>query len=107
MSIRNIKVFILIAIISTSTYAEENNAVSPFAIFDTNPNQLIVNDDWISANPKQSTPTFTLKSNKDIDFGNQVAIGWNLSDSIMINLSLFENRINSDVSSNNSKSPSF
>lgn len=105
MSIRNIKVFILIAIISTSLHAAENNAKSPFAIFNTNPNYLNINDDWISANPKQNPPIFSLKSNKDIDFGNEVAIGWNLSNSIMINLSLFENRVNSNTSSNDNKTP--
>ena len=96
------------AIISTQVHSADNNLISPFTIFDTTFNYLNENENdiWISTNNNsQNTPVFSLQNNKRIDFGNEVAIAWNLSDSIIINLSLFENRINSNNASNE-KSPS-
>ena len=105
MNIRNIKVFILIAVIGTGLHAAESNTINSFDLLGTNSNSININDDWISANHKKNTPIFTLKTNSNIDFGNQVALAWNLSDSIIINLNLFENRLNSETSSANNEVP--
>ncbi len=105
MNIRNIKVFILIAVISTGLRAAEGTTINSFNLLGNNSNSINVNDDWISASHKKNTPVFTLKTNNNIDFGKQVAIAWNLSDSIIINLNLFENRFNSESDSRNTNTP--
>lgn len=104
MNLRNIKIFILIALFGTSLHAAEddaaNNTNGSFSLLGINSSGLNVNDDWISASHKENTPVFTLKADKNSDFGNEVAIAWNLSDSIIINLNLFENQINSTSKDN-------
>lgn len=105
MNIRKIQVFILIAIISTGSHAAKDTTIKPFDLLGTNSNNINVNDDWISASHKDDTPVFTLKTNKNIDFGNEVAIAWNLSDSIIINLNLFKNRLNSKSNTRDNATP--
>ncbi len=100
MNIRNIKIVILIALFGTNLHAAENDASQSFSLLATQSNDLNslkVNNEWISSNHKSNTPVFTLKANKNTDFGNEVGIAWNLSDSIIFNLNLFENRLNKDT----------
>ncbi len=96
MNIRNFKFFILIALFGTNLHAKENDSEISFSLLGTSTDKFNVNDDWISANHKKNTPVFTLKANKNTNFGNEIGIVWNLSDSIIINLNLFESRLNSE-----------
>jgi hypothetical protein len=85
----------LMAIFSSSLYAAENSII-PLQT-DNNLTTLSVSDDWISVNRNESTPIFVLKTKKSNNFGDVLAFGWNVSDSLMVNLSVFENRLTPSI----------
>ncbi|MCF6320012.1 MAG: hypothetical protein L3J83_12195 [Proteobacteria bacterium] len=108
MNISNIKIVTLIALFGTNLHAAENDTEQSFTLLgnqSNNLNSLNVNNEWISANHKDNTPVFTLKANKNTDFGNEVAFAWNLSDSIVINLNLFESQLNLNTTSRHNAIP--
>jgi hypothetical protein len=55
-----------------------------------------IDDNWIKVNNNTNSnpPSFSLKTNKDITFGDELALAWNLSDSLSLNLSIFDNPSN-------------
>jgi hypothetical protein len=66
-----------------------------------------IDDDWIKVNNRFNyNPTsFSLKTNKNITFGDELALAWNLSDSLSLNLSIFENQSNRNYLAKQNTSP--
>jgi hypothetical protein len=60
-----------------------------------------MDSDWINVTSNFQKPSFTLKTNNDITFGDEIAFAWNLSDSLSLNLSVFENQTNNLLESQN------
>ena len=66
-----------------------------------------IDDDWIKVN-NNSQPTassFSLKTNKNITFGEELAFAWSLSNSLSLNLSVFENQPNINYLTNQNLTP--
>lgn len=61
------------------------------------------NDDWIKIKSSEND-LFSVVKNQDLTFGEELAIAWNLSDSLSVNLSVFENQLSNNYASNNQAS---
>jgi len=48
------------------------------------------NDDWINIKSSPKTPVFSVIKNQDITFGDELALAWNLSNFLSVNLSIFD-----------------
>jgi hypothetical protein len=100
---RHLLVFILFSLNGLRALADDEGSPN-FRVYDPNPLSSFLYDDpqhdWIKTQNSDKNHYFSLEKNQDITFGEQFAIAWNLSDSFSINLSVFENQLNSNYLSN-------
>ncbi|HHL31590.1 MAG TPA: hypothetical protein ENJ41_03320 [Oceanospirillales bacterium] len=103
MKTRHLLVFILFSLNGLRALADDGSA-SNFRVYDPNPLSSFLYDDpqhdWIKTQNNDKNHFFSLEKNQDITYGEQFAIAWNLSNSFSINLSVFENQLNSNYRSN-------
>lgn len=96
MKTKHLLVLIISIFNGVASQASESDVINlhPF----NNISYSNIDDDWIKVNNNsQSNPSsFSLKKNKNITFGDELAFAWNLSDSLSLNLSVFENHTNAN-----------
>lgn len=103
MKLRHLLVIVTFVFINTNLRADENK-LTEFS-YNTPQTTQLVNDDWISTHNKpnnnsQDSSFFTLEANKLNISRDELAFAWNFSDSLKINLSIFENFSNDNYVSN-------
>ncbi|MBL4661928.1 MAG: hypothetical protein JKY19_16335 [Alcanivoracaceae bacterium] len=99
MTNKQLLIFILFAINSLSVLAEDGGALN-YDKFDSQyleSTPIRYNDDWIKIKSSPKTPVFSVLKNQDITFGDELAIAWNLSNFLSVNLSVFDTPTNNYI----------
>lgn len=105
MNIKHTLVLFLSVISHATAFADDKDYTSVLDINSSNLNHSNVDDEWISINntDKNNSSPFQLTLNNNANLGDELSFAWNLSDSFILNLSIFEalantnQNINSDL----------
>ena len=96
MTKRQLLIFILFSINSLAVLAEDSDALN-YEKFDSHFLELTPAEqsgDWIKIKSNPKTPIFSIVKNQDLTFGDELALAWNLSNSLSVNLSIFDTPTN-------------
>ncbi len=111
MKIKYVAIFVVFMLSVNDAHAEGNGVLN-FNNFYTpySNNAGIINpsinlapnsgDDWIKIKSSENN-LFSVAKNQDLTFGEELAIAWNLSDSLSVNLSVFENQLSNNYTASN------
>jgi len=64
----------------------------------------VENDDWINTQVNSKPNKYSVSTDKNLTFGNEISFAWNFTDSLKINLNVFDNQLQ-DGSINSLDSP--
>lgn len=106
MKTKHLLVLIIFIFNGVASLASESDIINLHPL--NNISYSNIDDDWIKVNNNsQPNPSsFSLKTNKNITFGEELAFAWSLSSSLSLNLSVFENQPNINYLTNQNLAPS-
>ena len=92
MTKKQLLIFLLFAINSLGVLAEDGGALNSdkFNSQYLEPTSTKHKDDWIKIKSSLKTPIFSVVKNQDLTLGDELALAWSLSNSLSVNLSVFD-----------------